>query len=161
MGNPILKRYAVRKYQPTPVAPADIDQLIAAFEAAPCGMHQVEDMEGTVITDPALRQAVETASDNACYGAPLLFAIATKKDSQFGERDASAAAENVMVQATALGLGSVYVMGGALALNNHPDLLQRIGVDDGYQLTVIVAVGRPAEDSTAPDRSSRYKIVRH
>lgn len=161
MENPILKRYAVRKYQPTAVAVADVDQLVAAFEAASCGMHQVADMEGAVITDPKLRDAVEDASNNACYGAPLLFAIATKKDSQFGERDASAAAENVMVQAAALGLGSVYVMSGALAVNGHPDLLKQIGVDDGYQLTVIVAVGKAAEESPAPDRSNRYKVVRN
>lgn len=161
MENSILKRHAVRKFQSIPVASQAVDQLVAAFEAAPCGMHQTEDMEGVVITDSALRQAVEEASNNACYGAPLLFAIATKTDSNFGERDASAAAENIMVQAAALDLGSVYVMSGALAVNSHPDLLKKLGVDDGYQLTVIVAVGQAADDVAAPDRTNRYKLIRH
>lgn len=65
MENPILQRRAVRKYALTPVAGPDIEKMVAAFEAAPCGMHQVEDMQATVVTDEALlkkpRQAVTPA----------------------------------------------------------------------------------------------------
>lgn len=161
MENPILTRHAVRKFKSAPVDPAAVDQLVAAFEAAPCGMHQLDDMAGVVVTDPKLRQAIESASGNACYGAPLLFVIVTKKDSQFGDRDASAAAENIMVQATTLKLGSVYIMGGALALNSKPDLLEKLDVPAGYQVSVIVAVGTAADDSPAPDRSHRYRLIRH
>lgn len=161
MDNPILQRRAVRKYQDTPVTAAEIDQLVAAFEAAPCGMHQVDDMQAVVVTDKQLLQAIATASNNACYGAPLLFVIATKQESAFGERDASAAAENVMIQATALHLGTVYVMGGAQALNQHPELLSKLGIDTGYEATVIVAVGHPAGPVDKPDRTNRYKVTRH
>lgn len=90
----------------------------------------------------------------------LLFVIAGKKDSPFGERDASAAAENVMVEAARHSLGSVYVMSGALALNSQPDFLRKIGFDDGYKALVIVAIGKPASNSKAPDRSKRYKLIR-
>jgi nitroreductase len=160
MGNPILQRRAVRKYESTAVAGPDIEKMVAAFETAPCGMHQVEDMQATVVTDETLLKKIATASNNACYGAPLLFVISTKKTSPFGDRDASAAAENVMVQAAALDLGSVYVMSGAQALNGHPDLLKKLGVDDCYAVTVIVAVGHPAGKVDTPDRTHRYKLVR-
>lgn len=160
MENPILKRRAVRKYESTPVAGQDVEKMVTAFEAAPCGMHQVEDMQATVVTDAALLKKIATVSNNACYGAPLLFVISTKKTSSFGDRDASAAAENVMVQAAALDLGSVYVMSGAQALNDHPDLLKELGVDDGYAVKVIVAVGHPAEKVDTSDRTHRYKLVR-
>ena len=160
MENLILGRHAVRKFKPAAVTETAVDQLVAAFEAAPCGMHQVEDMAGVVVTDPALREIIEAASNNACYGAPLLFAIATKNDSSFGDRDASAAAENIMVQAAALNLGSVYVMSGALALNDHPEILSQLGIDQGYPLSVIVAVGQAAEPAAVPDRTHRYKLIR-
>lgn len=101
---------------------------------------------------------MEETSGNACYGAPLLFAIITKKDSAFGERDSSAAAENVMVTATDLGLGSVYVMGGAEKVNGDSDLLQRLGVPAGFVVSVIVAIGKAAEQPATDDRSNRYRV---
>ncbi len=86
--------------------------------------------------------------------------INTKKDSQFGERDASVAAENVMVEAADLGLGSVYVMGGVFGLNKFPELQKELGMDEGYETTVLVPIGYPADKEQVEDRSNRYKVVR-
>lgn len=160
MAKAILERRAVRKFEDTPVNKADVDQLVAAFEAAPCALGQSDDMEGLVVEDPTMVAKVEDATDNACYGAPLLFVIANKSGSRFADRNGSVAAENVMVQAASLGLGSVYVMSGALKLNDHPDVLKDLGIDDGYEATVIVPVGKAAGNVAAPDRSSRYKVIR-
>lgn len=160
MLSAIEKRRAVRKYTDEPVKTADVNELINAFQAAPCGMHQTDVMQAIVVTDPELRSAIEQASNNACYRAPLLFIIATKQDSNFGERDASAAAENIMLEATDLGYGSVYIMGGALALNKQPALLKKIGVPDGFNVTVIVPVGQTAEQPDLADRANRYQVTR-
>ena len=62
-------------------------------------MHQTDVMSLVVVKDEALRDKIETKTDNACYHAPVLFIINTKKDSMFGERDASCA-ENIMLEAT-------------------------------------------------------------
>ena len=76
-------------------------------------MHQADVMNLVVVKDEGLRQEIENATDNSCYNAPILFVINTKKNSMFGEGDESVAAENIMLEATDLGLGSVYIMGGA------------------------------------------------
>lgn len=86
--------------------------------------------------------------------------INTKKDSQFGERDAFVAAENVMVEAFDLGLASVYVMGGVIALNKFPDLQKELGMDDGFETAVLLPIGYAADNSQPEDRSHRYKVVR-
>lgn len=155
----ILNRRAVRKYSDEAVEQDKIEKLVAAFQAAPCGMHQMDVMQATVVTKPELLAKVEENIGNTCYGAPLLFVINTKKGNQFGERDASVAAENVMIEATDLGLGSVYVMGGAAQLNSHPDLQKELGIDEGFETTVIVAVGKAADKPELEDRSHRYKVV--
>lgn len=160
MTNMILNRRSIRKYLPDKVDGKAVDQLVAAFQASPCGMHQTDVMAAIVVGDDQLRQQIEAATDNACYQAPLLFVITTKKDSQFGERDASVAAENVMLAATELGLGSVYVMGGAIKLAQHPRLLSKLGVKTGFAPTVIVPVGTAAEEAKDEDRSSRYQVLR-
>ena len=135
-------------------------KLIDAFQASPCAMHQTDVMELSVITKPELLKKIENSTNNSCYNAPLIFMINTKKDSQFGERDASAAAENVMVEAANLGLGSVYVMGGVFALNKFPELQNELGMDEGYETTALLPLGYPADKEQVEDRSNRYKVVR-
>ena len=77
----------------------------------------------------------------------------------FGERDASVAAENIMLEATDLGLGSVYIMGDAAKLNDHADVLKELGIDSDFEVTVIVLVGKIAEESEKEDRSQHYQVT--
>lgn len=155
----INDRRAVRQYTNDQVSDSEIQELVAAFQAAPCGMHKTDEMQGLVVKDTDLLKKVEDATDNSCYGAPLLFLLLTKKGSQFGERNASTAAENVMVEAADLGLGSVYVMSGAVKLNQHPDLLKELGVSDAFEVMTVVPVGHAAGSVDKPDRSHRYQLA--
>ena len=156
----IFRRRAVRKYTDEKVDEEKIQKLIDAFQAAPCGMHQTDVMELSVITDPELLQRIEDSTRNSCYNASLVFMINTMKGSQFGERDASVAAENVMVEAVDLGLASVYVMGGAMAMNQFPNLQKDLGMSEGFETSVLVPIGYAAEDGSLEDRSKRYNVVR-
>lgn len=159
MTDAILTRQSVRKFRPDKLTEPEVTQLIAAFNTAPCGMHQTDVMQASVIKDDAYLNKIEDACDHACYDAPLLFVIATKADSQFGERDASVAAENIMVEANSIGLGSVYVMGAAFSIDKDVALKKELGIDEGYKIQVIVSVGYPKEKPEAEDRSNRYKVT--
>ncbi len=160
MINEIIKnRRAVRKFTADPVSDDEIKSLIEAFQTSPCGMHQADVMNLVVVKDQGLRAEIEKATGNACYNAPVLFLITTKKGNMFGERDASAAAENIMLEATDLGLGSVYVMGGAVKLNDYADIQRELGIVDGFQTTVIVPVGKIAEEPEKEDRTNRYQVT--
>lgn len=160
MVNSIIKnRKAIRKFTVDAVSDQEIKEMIAAFQTSPCGMHQADVMNLVVVKDEKLCNKIEAATDNSCYNAPALFLLNTKKDSAFGERDASAAAENIMLEATDLGLGSVYIMGGAIKLNSYSDLQKELGIDPAFETTVIVAVGKPAEQAEGEDRSNRYKVT--
>lgn len=159
MTDPVLKRVAVRKYTTEKVAQNDIDKLINAFQASPCGMHQADVMQMTVVEDENLLSEIEQVTSNACYNAPLLFIINVKKGNEFGERDASVAAENLMVEAATLNLGSVYLMNAANVLNSAKSLEQKLEVPEDFETSVIVACGHAAEQPN-DDRSNRYKVVR-
>lgn len=159
MTDPVLKRVAVRKYTTEKVAQNDIDKLINAFQASPCGMHQADVMQMTVVEDEKLLSQIEQVTNNACYNAPLLFVINVKKNNEFGERDASVAAENIMVEAAELNLGSVYLMNAASVLNSAKNLEEKLGLPQNFETCVIVARGHAAEQPN-DDRSNRYKVVR-
>lgn len=158
MSDSVFKRVAIRKYTDEKVDQEDITKLIAAFQAAPCGMHQAKDMRMTVVKDTSLLERIETLTKNACYEAPLLFVINVKKDSMFGQRDASVAAENIMIEAADLNLGSVYLMNAARILNTDDKLLADLGISDDYEASVIVACGHAAEHPD-DDRSNRYQVL--
>lgn len=160
MINEIIEnRRAVRKFTTDSVSDDEINSLIEAFQTSPCGMHQTDVMNLVVVKDQGLKDEIEKATDDACYNAPVLFLINTKINNMFGERDASVAAENIMLEATDLGLGSVYVMGGAVKLNDYADIHRELGIADDFQTTVIVPVGKIAEEPEKEDRSSRYQVT--
>ena len=139
MTDAVLKRVAIRKYTAEKVSEDDIKVLIAAFQASPCGMHQADVMQMTVVEDENLLSEIEQVTSNACYNAPLLFIINVKKGNEFGERDASVAAANV--------------------LNSAKSLEQKLEVPEDFETSVIVACGHAAEQPN-DDRSNRYKVVR-
>lgn len=160
MVNEIIKnRRAVRSFTSDPVSDDEVKDLIEAFPTSPCGMHQPDIMNLVVVKDKGLRDEIEKATGNSCYGAPALFLINTKKDNIFGERDASAAAENIMLEATDLGLGSVYVMGGAAKINDYADIRKELGIANDFQTTVIVPVGKIAQEPEKEDRAHRYQVT--
>ena len=71
----------------------------------------------------------------------------------------SVAAENIMLEAADLGLGSVYVMGGAIKLNDYTDIQRELDIDPDFQTTVVVPVGKIAREPEKEDRSSRYQVT--
>jgi nitroreductase len=158
--NPILARQSVRSYTDEKLTDSQVSALIEAFQASPCGMRQTDVLTGITVQEDQNLQLIESATDNACYGAPFLFLLATKKGSEFGERDASVAAENIMIEAAHLGLGSVYVMSGAVKLAGNPSACAQLGIPEGFTPMVIVSVGHPAKPVEAEDRTDRYTLIR-
>ena len=65
--------------------------------------------------------------------------------------------ENMLLAATNLGLGSVYLMGAVAALNNHPDLVAQLQLPEGFVPTAAIALGHPAASLT--DRDLKGKIA--
>lgn len=62
-------RRAVRNFSSESISDDEIKSLIAAFQTTPCGMHQTDVMSLVVVKDEALRDKIETKTDNACYHA--------------------------------------------------------------------------------------------
>jgi nitroreductase len=158
--DPVLARRSVRSFTDEKLTDAQVSALINAFQASPAGMHQFDVLTGITVEKDANLQLVESATDNACYGAPFLFVLAAKNGSDFAERDVSVAAENIMIEATRLGLGSVYVMGGAVNLAKHADVCVQLGIPAGFSPLVIVPVGHAAQPVATEDRGSRFTLIR-
>lgn len=180
-GNPVLKaihaRHSVRSYAPTPLDEATIQTLLDAAVHAPTAIHE-EPWAFVVVQDHALLQRlsdlakplfVEEARHrnaqgvghsfdhfthpdfNIFHGADTLVVICAKPLGQFVVADCWLAAENLMLAAAALGLGSC-VIGSAVAALNIRKVKAELGIPEEYTVIAPVVVGVPAGQTPASPR---------
>ena len=176
----ILERHSVRSYKAKKVDEDLIDTLLTYAVRAPTAMHQ-EPCAFVVIQDQALlreisdlakplfrmilhapgrsqTQVVHDFSDpdfNIFYGADTLIVIMAKLPGDFIEADCWLAAENLMVAATQMALGTC-VIGSALMALNTPDMKSQLNIPDEYTPVAPIIVGYPSGITTP---SSRKKPV--
>ena len=112
--NPILKRRSVRKFKDTPIPREMIDKLLEAAMAAPSACNK-RPVDFYVITGEEKLCEVSAAGRFTRMKAPLIIIVVgnLKRALPLGLavywiHDAAAASENILIEATALGLGSCW-----------------------------------------------------
>ena len=161
-----------------PVLTGDLAKIVEAGQWAPnAGEFQI-----SVITNAGLRQRINglihdamVNSDNPflqqrvslpgyqpLYGAPVLILLSGPFEAPFSAFNTALAAENMILEATELGLGSCYIVSPTLALNaeNNRPLAQEVGIPDGYTLQCAVLVGFTADEDkfTLGERSKKGAV---
>ncbi len=152
----ILSRRSIRTYTAEPVSDGHIETLLRAGMAAPsAGNQQV--WEFVVVDDRRLLDAIPSVHPYAqmCTQAPLCIVVCAdpsrEKYSGFWVQDCSAATQNILVAAHALGLGAVWlgIAAGGDRAQQLADLLQ---LPDGIEPLALIAVGHPGEVVAPEDR---------
>jgi FMN reductase [NAD(P)H] len=161
----ILARKSVRAYLDKTVPADHLEKIIEAGRWAPnAGPFQI-----SVIRDATLRQKINDRTLNAMvhsgreflqqraalpgyqplYGAPVLILLSGPTDVPFSPVNAALAAENMLLEATGLGLGSCFLVSPTLALNgkDNRDLAQEAGIPEDHALQCAVIVGYPAAEN--------------
>lgn len=165
-------RQSVRRYTEEPVSEENIQALIRAAEASPIGKHNYEGYELAVVTDPAILLEIKKEylavygekghPNSPFFSAPLLMIIlGNQKTYDFLEqKDAGIMAENIHLEATALGLGSVIVYNFVKVLGRHPKYAALLGLrEDQYPLLGVV-VGHPASVLHERRRKPWISVIR-
>jgi len=140
----IKRRRSVRRFTSDTVEEKVIADILDCARLAATANNRQPWLFGAV-TDPELRRRVADATD---YGkfiaqAPVCFAVFCRSDERYYLEDGCAATENILVAATAHGLGSCWVAGDKKAYG--PRVREILGVPAGYGLVSLVAAGVPAE----------------
>jgi nitroreductase len=93
------------------------------------------------------------ASPDFCifYNAPALIAICAKRSGPFATADCWLAAENLMLAACALGLGTCCIGSAAPALNS-PAVKAELGIPNDVDVVAPIIVGVPAAEATESAR---------
>ena len=154
----IYKRRSVRKYTETPVTDAQVKQIIRAGMAAPSAKNSQE-WVFIVLREPEIYKTFSEVHVNAfamkTAQAAILVCADLSKDQDPGQgwwiQDCSAAMENMLLEATDLGLGSLW-----LGVHPKPEriacLKEVCKLPEGIEPLGIVALGEPTKDRPAIDR---------
>jgi nitroreductase len=129
-----------------------LDRLIALTEKAFAGMEITENMYAS------MKYSVTAAKKGGyvfCYNAPLLIAVANRKDYGNNIADCACALENMMVAANALDLGS-YWINQLKWLNEEPEILEclySLGMKETERVYGAVIIGYPETENGLPNRN--------
>jgi len=148
----IKKRRSLRLYTPEPLSDVDIRALLEAAMAAPSANNS-QPWEFVVVTDQGLRQQLAETHNwsGMCASAAAVFVICgDPARSDHWVQDCSAATENLLLAATALDLGAVWI-GIYPRAEREAHVRRTLGIPENIGVLCLVPVGHPAE--TKPPRT--------
>jgi nitroreductase len=155
----IQKRRSVRKYRSTPLSKDLIDKLIDAARMAPSAMN-LQPWEFIAVSDRETLSKIADATDYGKFiaGAPLCIAVFCKEAKYYLE-DGSAAVENMLIAATALGLGTCWVAGDKKGYAKA--IGELLAVPSGYRLLALIPVGYPDEPEKARKKRDLSEVLHY
>jgi nitroreductase len=147
----IYKRRSIRKYSEREVEQDTIITLLKAAMAAPSAMNS-QPWEFVVITDKMILENLKSKLPFGKYNAPVAIVVCGNPDIAhnraghlFWVQDCSAAVENLLIAATGLGLGTVWI-----GVHSVPLLPARVSkvcqLPKHVHPLNVVYVGYPAEE---------------
>lgn len=160
--NAIFHRTSIRKYDSRPVEQEKIEKMLRAAMAAPSACNQ-QPWEFYVVTVPEKLEALSKSSPYTGFtkNAAVAFVICTKTTDLvsplYTEIDASAATENLLLEADALGLGCCWM--GIAPIKERMDYVAGvIDCPDTLLPFAIVSCGYPAEERKQQDRYDEARV---
>jgi len=177
----IYQRRAVRSYTPEKLEKAIIEELLKAAVQAPTAVHrepwafvviqnkdrlrQYSDRAKALLlaqeeatsffnkAEPNALALLKSPAFNIFYDAGTLVVIACRARGPFVEADCWLAAENLMLAATAKGLGTCCI-GFAVGILNTPEVKRELGISEEGVAIAPIIVGVPSQTPAAVSRKS-------
>lgn len=159
----IFRRRSIRKYVDQPVDVETLTLLLQAAMAAPTATNS-QPWEFIVITETETLDRIRSKLLSARYNAPAAIvvcgnpSIANNSSAQrFWEQDCSAATENILIAATGLGLGSVWI-----GIHPLPSVIKSVrellDIPKNVIPLAMVYVGYPSEEKPARTQYNEHRV---
>jgi nitroreductase len=153
----IEKRTSVRAFAGQAVSRDFLERLVDAGRHAPSG-NNVQPVEYVVITDPLLRAKLADITEYGKFICDASACIAIiSQDTKYYLEDGSAAAENILLAATGLGLASCWVAGDKKPYVT--DILTLLHAPANYKLVALIAIGYAAQPASPRDKRPLAKVL--
>jgi len=145
-------RRSCRRFADAEVGRDLVEQVLDAGRLAATARNE-QPWEFVVVTDAAARAEIAAMTDYGPFiaDAPVCIAVLAT-DTKYYLEDGSAATQNMLVAAHALGLGACWVAGDKKPY--APQVVARLGAPDDLALVALIALGRPEGDLPNPGKRS-------
>jgi nitroreductase len=176
----IKNRRSIRKFKTEQIGGSELQEILECALLAPNARNQqkwhftviqnrdilnrmINILKGNMINS-GIAFLAERAKDqdfNPFGNAPTLILITADKTARFVEIDCAAAAENILIAAESLGLGSHIMTSTELlfASEKGRGLKKELGVPDGYEHVCAIALGY--KDEVPPAKPRRKDVVNY
>ena len=160
----IMTRRSIRQYKAEPVARDVLMKIMECGINAPNGQNK-QSWEVRIVANPDLLAEMSEAMGAAhggndfakgCFrGAPVMVFIARDLSYDFSAYDCGLLAENIMLSAWSLGVGSICLGSPVRFLTDNnlcKPYIDRLGFSAGYEFCLCVGLGYPDETPEAKPR---------
>ena len=166
----IMSRRSIRNYKQQTVPREVLNQIMECGINAPNGQNK-QSWEVRVVENPELQNEIKALmatvggerAAGCFYNAPVWVFIARDKGYDFSAYDCGLMAENMMLAANALGVGTVCLGSPVryiLLAEGNEQVLSKLGFSEGYELSLCISMGYPDETPEAKPRDlSKVKFV--
>lgn len=179
----ILARRAIRSYENRQISDEERDIILKAATYAPSAMglqqwhftviqrkEMIDEMANGVREEmlkrelpPALKERLESPGYHSLYNAPTVIVISGSGEARFAMADCAAAAQNILLAAESLGLGSCFTAMNAeyFKIPSGQAFAERVGIPADYSPLYVIALGYKAAPApeAAPRRENTISIV--
>lgn len=152
-------RKSIRKFTSEQITDEELAVILEAANAAPVAMRLHDNLKIFVVQNSELLDELDQNTlkvyrenkgmerSTAIFHAPTLIIIAAKRnediDTMHGLYCSSACMlENMILVATEMELGNVYLMGVTVALNSNENLKKKLGIPEEYEAMSALAIGQ-------------------
>ena len=166
----IMSRRSIRKYKNEPVAREVMEEIALCGINAPNGQNK-QSWEVRIVDNPEFQNEIKAVMAAAggeraagCfYNAPVWVFIARDNGYDFSTIDCGLLAENMMLSAHSLGVGSVCLGSPVRFILTSPEkdkVLSKLGFSEGYELCLCIGFGYPDEAPKAKPRDiNKVKFI--
>jgi nitroreductase len=151
----VMKRRSIRSYTGETIPVADLEKIVDAGRLAPSGSNR-QPWHFIVVTDQdkilQLSKAGAWSAD-----ASAMIAVVLDPSTSYWVEDGSAAIENILLAATALGYGACWLQGNAQP--HEEEFKQLLHVPVQFKLLSLVPIGVPAEKSTPKAKKPLNEVL--
>lgn len=154
----LLTRRTIRAFQPKKIPDETMKNLILAAKYAPTAMG-LQDRHFTIVNstevmDHIVSAAVENGASflpghTPFYHAPSVVVVSAPENSKYGRENAACAIENLLLAASAAGLGSCYICAVLPGLQDAA-ICKELKLPGNYIPCGCVSLGYPAVEAGEP-----------
>ena len=149
----MMSRRSIRNYKQQAVPREVLNRIMECGITAPNGQNK-QSWEVRVVENPDLQSEIKALmatvggerAAGCFYNAPVWVFIARDKGYDFSAYDCGLMAENMMLAANALGVGSVCLGSPVRFILDSPQkdaVLEMLGFSEGYELCLCISMGYP------------------